>query len=111
MTDNEMIPIDLNKFEQDVMNKGWIKFDYNVLIKEYGLSLNEAVLFCFIYNYNEQGRHCKVSQKQMANMLRLSRTTVNTVLQKLEGLGLLNKIVTYKDGFKFIEYQISFITF
>jgi DNA-binding MarR family transcriptional regulator len=111
MLDKEIPPIDIEKFEQDVMNKGWIKFDYNVLIKEYGLSLNEAVLFCFIYNYNEQGRHCKVSQKQIANLLGLSRNTVNTVLQKLEGLGLLNKIVTYKDGFKFVEYQISFITF
>ncbi len=79
----------INLLKKLAQKTKYVSLNYEVLIREYNLSLTEAYIYSFIYGLNKSGLECKLSQQKISETLGLSLKTIKRTLKSLVTKGFL----------------------
>lgn len=76
--------------------------------KRLGLTLTEKVVYCVIYGFSQdEDSTFHGSRAYLASICECSVDTIDRVLKKLLGLGLISKKEVFSGGVKFCEYSVA----
>ena len=80
---------------------------YDWMLRDLSLNCREAMLYAVIYSFSQRCGGFTGGQTYLARRLGITRQTVNQLLRRLTGAGLILKTDIVKQGVRYCEYRIN----
>jgi|GEM_PF-3296576 len=76
----------------------------DALLKDDRLTLSDAALYGVVYSFTVvNGLQCYAKNSQIGERINLGVTTISKMITKLERLGYLSRVITYREGTNQVE--------